>query len=36
MRQPGYGWVFGGQVGEVDGDIFGEFRRREVHIPFKR
>lgn len=29
-----YGWVFGVQVGEVDGDIFGEFRRREAHIPF--
>lgn len=30
---PRYGWVFNGLVGEVDGDIFSEFRRREVHIP---
>ncbi len=28
-----YGWVWEDQVGEVDGDVFGEFRRREVHIP---
>lgn len=27
-----YGWVWEDQVGEVDGDIFGEFRRREAHL----
>ena len=32
---PRYGWVFHGLVGEVDGDIFSEFRRREVHIPLE-
>ncbi len=30
---PRYGWVLGNLAGEIDGDIFGEFRRREVHIP---
>jgi len=32
-ESPRFGWVFEDLVGEVDGDIFNEFRRREVHIP---
>ena len=30
---PRYGWVQGNQVGEIDGDIFGAYRRREATIP---
>lgn len=30
-----YGWMLEGKVGEIQGNIFGEYRRREAKIPFK-
>jgi len=30
---PRYGWLFEGKVGEIEGDPFGEYRRREVKVP---
>ncbi len=35
-EEPRNGWILNDLVGEVDGDIFGEFRRREVHIPLSQ
>ncbi|MEN6434514.1 MAG: fumarylacetoacetate hydrolase family protein [Anaerolineaceae bacterium] len=31
-----YGWVHNDMVGEVEGDIFNEFRRHEAHIPLSQ
>ena len=28
-----YGWIYGDLVGEIEGDIFGEFRRLEANLP---
>ena len=28
-----YGWIYGDLVGEIEGDIFGEFRRLEASLP---
>ena len=28
-----YGWVYEDQVGEIDGSIYGEYRRQEANIP---
>jgi len=30
-----YGWMLEGKVGEVQGNIFGEYRRREARVPYK-
>ena len=30
---PKYGWIFEENVGEIDGNIFGEYRRQEARIP---
>ncbi|MCB9109840.1 MAG: fumarylacetoacetate hydrolase family protein [Anaerolineales bacterium] len=30
-----YGWMLEDKVGEVQGDLFGEYRRREARTPFK-
>jgi 2-keto-4-pentenoate hydratase/2-oxohepta-3-ene-1,7-dioic acid hydratase in catechol pathway len=32
---PKYGWILDDKVGEIQGDIFGEYRRREAKIPYK-
>jgi len=32
-QPPKYGWMFDDQVGEIEGSIFGEFRRQEARIP---
>ncbi|GAB4542243.1 MAG: fumarylacetoacetate hydrolase family protein [Anaerolineales bacterium] len=32
---PAYGWLQGEKVGEVQGDVFGEYRRREAKTPLK-
>ena len=29
---PKYGWLFEGKVGEIEGDPFGEYRRREAKL----
>ena len=29
-----YGWLLDDKVGEIQGDVFGEYRRREAKIPF--
>jgi len=34
-EEPKYGWLLEDKVGEVQGDIFGEYRRREAKIPLK-
>jgi 2-keto-4-pentenoate hydratase/2-oxohepta-3-ene-1,7-dioic acid hydratase in catechol pathway len=31
-----YGWLYNNMVGEVEGDIFGEFRRHEVYLPINQ
>ncbi len=31
---PRYGWLFEDQVGEIEGDVFGEYRRLEAALPF--
>ena len=31
--KPVYGWVFENKVGDIEGDIFGEYRRLEAEIP---
>ena len=28
-----YGWIYNDLVGEIEGDIFGEFRRLEANLP---
>lgn len=28
-----YGWIYGDLVGEIEGDVFGEFRRLEASLP---
>jgi 2-keto-4-pentenoate hydratase/2-oxohepta-3-ene-1,7-dioic acid hydratase in catechol pathway len=28
-----YGWIFDDQVGEIEGNIYGEYRRQEARIP---
>lgn len=32
-QAPKYGWVFDDMVGEIEGSIFGEFRRQEAGLP---
>ena len=32
-QTPKYGWVFDEHVGEIEGSIFGEYRRQEATIP---
>ncbi|HEY3310131.1 MAG TPA: fumarylacetoacetate hydrolase family protein [Anaerolineales bacterium] len=32
-QPPKYGWVYEGNVGEIEGSIFGEYRRQEALIP---
>ena len=32
-EDPKYGWLLEDKVGEVQGDVFGEYRRREAKIP---
>lgn len=32
---PCYGWIYEDKVGEIEGDIFGEYRRQEAKIPLK-
>ncbi len=34
-EEPKYGWVLNDKVGEIQGDIFGEYRRRETKTPIK-
>ncbi len=33
--EPQYGWLLEDKVGEIQGDVFGEYRRREARIPLK-
>jgi 2-keto-4-pentenoate hydratase/2-oxohepta-3-ene-1,7-dioic acid hydratase in catechol pathway len=34
MNQPAkYGWMFEDQIGEIEGSIYGEYRRQEASIP---
>jgi 2-keto-4-pentenoate hydratase/2-oxohepta-3-ene-1,7-dioic acid hydratase in catechol pathway len=30
-----YGWIKDEQVGQITGDLFGEFRRQEAHLPIE-
>lgn len=30
-----YGWMLDDKIGEIQGNLFGEYRRREAKIPFK-
>jgi 2-keto-4-pentenoate hydratase/2-oxohepta-3-ene-1,7-dioic acid hydratase in catechol pathway len=32
---PRYGWVFEEKVGEIEGDLFGVYRRREASLPLE-
>ncbi|MEJ5240517.1 MAG: fumarylacetoacetate hydrolase family protein [Anaerolineales bacterium] len=32
---PRYGWVFEDKVGEIEGDIFGDYRRLEANLPLE-
>jgi 2-keto-4-pentenoate hydratase/2-oxohepta-3-ene-1,7-dioic acid hydratase in catechol pathway len=32
-RKPKYGWLLGDKVGEIGGNVFGRFRRKEVETP---
>ncbi len=32
---PRYGWVFEEKVGEIEGEIFGVYRRREANVPLE-
>jgi 2-keto-4-pentenoate hydratase/2-oxohepta-3-ene-1,7-dioic acid hydratase in catechol pathway len=32
-QDPQYGWVYEDQVGPIEGDLFGDYRRLEVEIP---
>ncbi|MDD2923469.1 MAG: fumarylacetoacetate hydrolase family protein [Anaerolineales bacterium] len=34
-EEPKYGWMLDDKVGEIQGNIFGEYRRREAKIPLK-
>jgi 2-keto-4-pentenoate hydratase/2-oxohepta-3-ene-1,7-dioic acid hydratase in catechol pathway len=34
-ESPRYGWVHEGKIGEIEGDIFGEFRRKEAELPLE-
>jgi 2-keto-4-pentenoate hydratase/2-oxohepta-3-ene-1,7-dioic acid hydratase in catechol pathway len=34
-EEPAYGWVFENKVGDIEGDIFGEYRRLEAEIPLE-
>jgi 2-keto-4-pentenoate hydratase/2-oxohepta-3-ene-1,7-dioic acid hydratase in catechol pathway len=34
-EEPVYGWVFENKVGDIEGDIFGEYRRLEAEIPLE-
>jgi 2-keto-4-pentenoate hydratase/2-oxohepta-3-ene-1,7-dioic acid hydratase in catechol pathway len=31
--EPKYGWMLEDRIGEIQGDVFGEYRRREAKIP---
>jgi len=33
---PRYGWILDDQVGPIEGDLFGDYRRLEVEIPLER
>jgi 2-keto-4-pentenoate hydratase/2-oxohepta-3-ene-1,7-dioic acid hydratase in catechol pathway len=30
---PKYGWLLDDQIGEIEGDLFGKYRRRDAHLP---
>ncbi|RJP48243.1 MAG: FAA hydrolase family protein [Anaerolineaceae bacterium] len=32
-NEPKYGWMLDDKVGEIEGDVFGEYRRREAKAP---
>lgn len=34
-EMPRYGWVFEDKVGEIEGDIFGDYRRLEANLPLE-
>ena len=34
-EEPVYGWVFENKVGDIEGNIFGEYRRLEAEIPLE-
>ncbi len=34
-EEPAYGWVFENKVGDIEGNIFGEYRRLEAEIPLE-
>ena len=34
-QAPKYGWIFEENIGEIDGSIFGEYRRQEARIPLE-
>ena len=34
-EEPAYGWVFENKVGDIEGIIFGEYRRLEAEIPLE-
>ena len=36
MEEPCRGWVYGDLVGEIEGDLFGEYRRLEADTPIEK
>jgi 2-keto-4-pentenoate hydratase/2-oxohepta-3-ene-1,7-dioic acid hydratase in catechol pathway len=34
-EEPAYGWIFENKVGDIEGDIFGEYQRLEAEIPLE-
>ncbi len=33
QEKPSFGWVYEDQVGPIEGDLFGDYRRQEVELP---
>jgi 2-keto-4-pentenoate hydratase/2-oxohepta-3-ene-1,7-dioic acid hydratase in catechol pathway len=34
-EEPAYGWIFENKVGDIEGDIFGEYQRLKAEIPLE-
>ena len=32
-QPPRYGWIYDNHVGDIEGNVFGEFRRQEIRLP---
>jgi len=32
-KKPRYGWMLGDKVGEIGGNVFGRYRRKEAETP---